>query len=317
MNVAAAEWITLLQREYLHSFVADGGAAVKIAVAPPENAPALLNDVTKMAQSEGYCVARVDAAITRVHMIDQIFYEVARQIDWDKAVNHWLRDLLQNNGILVPNEQALQDTEAIALANGRQRHELLQEINRLIDNALVQNYRLNREFRTALAMLCRSVTNPQNVSPSDAELIKQWLCGHKCNLSALHRLQIYQRIGRHNARWLLASLTFWLPQAGYRGLVLLLDLNAVVQERPAEAATVRYTRNTLLDTYEVLRQFIDDTDEMTHLLLIAVAGPGLLDDPRRNVDNYTALKLRIVDEVHDRSRSNPLNAMVRLATVEA
>lgn len=317
MSIAPGEWIGLLQREYLHSFVADGGAAVKIAVASPENAPALLNNVAAMAQSEGYCVARVDSSVTRVHMIDQIFYEVARQIDWDKAVNHWLRDLLQNNGILVPNEQALQETEAIALANGRQRHELLQEINRLIENALVQNYRLNREFRTALAMLCRNIINPQNVSPADAELIKQWLCGHKCNLSALHRLQIYGRIGRHNARWLLASLFFWLPQADYRGLVLLLDLNAVVQERAAEATTVRYTRNSLLDTYEVLRQFIDDTDEMTHLLLIAVAGPGLLDDPRRNVDNYTALKLRIVDEVHDRSRSNPLNAMVRLATVEA
>jgi hypothetical protein len=48
------------------------------------------------------------------------------------------------------------------------------------------------------------------------------------------------------------------------------------------------------------------------LLVVGVAGPGLLDDPRRGVDNYTALKLRIADEVRDRSRPNPLNAMVRL-----
>ena len=75
---------------------------------------------------------------------------------------------------------------------------------------------------------------------------------------------------------------------------------------------VRYTRSTVLDTYEVLRQFIDDTDEMSHLIVMAVAGPGLLDDPKRSVDNYTALKLRIVDEVRDRNRANPLNAMVRI-----
>jgi hypothetical protein len=111
---------------------------------------------------------------------------------------------------------------------------------------------------------------------------------------------------------LIGSLALWLSQVGYAGLALLLDLDAVVTDYPPGENPVRYTRNAVLDTYEVLRQFIDETDEMSHLLVVAVAGPGLLDDPRRSVDNYTALKLRIVDEVRDRSRPNPLNAMVRL-----
>jgi hypothetical protein len=104
----------------------------------------------------------------------------------------------------------------------------------------------------------------------------------------------------------------WLHEVGYAGLLLLLDLNAVVTDRPPGDGSVRYTRNAVLDTYEVLRQFIDETDEMAHMLVVGVAGPALLDDPRRSVDNYTALKLRTADEVRDRSRSNPLNVMVRL-----
>jgi hypothetical protein len=268
--------------------------------------------VEREAAGHGYLVARVDAAETRVHMIDRVFFAVARQVDWDGATDQYVRSLLQEHGIQVEDGQSLQDMDAIAALNGRLKPDLYGEINRLITNRILENYSLSREFRTALAMLCWGRINPQNVSPTDAEIVKQWLLGEKCSLSALKRMQIYQRIARNNARLLLGSLALWLSEVGYAGLALLLDLNAVVADVAPGVNLVRYTRSTVLDTYEVLRQFIDDTDEMSHMIVVAVAGPGLLDDPKRSVDNYTALKLRIVDEVRDRNRANPLNAMVRI-----
>jgi P-loop Domain of unknown function (DUF2791) len=312
MGVSLTEWVGLLRGEYLSEFIRSGGAAVKLAVISPDRAAAVLDAVAREAEHHGYLVARVDAAETRVHMIDRIFFAVARQVDWDAATDQYLRTLFQQHGIQVEEDQSLQEMDAIAAANGRLKPDLYGEINRLITNRILENYTLSREFRTALAMLCWGRINPQNVSPSDAEIIKQWLVGEKCSLSALKRMQIYQRIARNNARLLLSSLALWLHEVGYAGLALLLDLNAVVAEFAPGVNLVRYTRNAVLDVYEVLRQFIDDTDEMSHLILVAVAGPGLLDDPKRSVDNYTALKLRIVDEVRDRSRANPLNAMVRL-----
>jgi P-loop Domain of unknown function (DUF2791) len=312
MGVALTEWVGLLRDEYLAEFVASGGAAVKLAVAPPDRAPETLDAVARAAESHGYVVAQVDAAQTRVHMIDRLFHAVARQIDWDAVTDRFLRALFRDQGILVEAGRALHETDAIADANGRLKPDLLAEINRLITNRLLEDYTLSREFRTAVAMLCWGQINPQNVSPSDAEIIKQWLVGEKCSLSALKRMQIFQRIARHNARLMLSSLARWLHQVGDAGLVLLLDLNAVVATSPSLDNGLRYTRNAVLDAYEVLRQFIDEIDEMTHVMIVGVAGPGLLDDPRRSVDNYTALKLRIADEVRDRSRANPLNAMVRL-----
>jgi hypothetical protein len=310
--VALAEWIGLLRGEYLSEFIRSGGAAVKLAVISPEKAGAALDAVAREAAAQGYLVARVDAAETRVHMIDRLFSAVARQVDWDAAADQYLRALLRQQGIRVEEGQSLQDMDAIAAANGRHKPDLYGEINRLITNGILENYALSREFRTAIAMLCWGRVNPQNVSPTDAEIIKQWLVGEKCSLSALKRMQIYQRIARNNARLLLGSLAYWLHEVGYAGLALLIDLNAVVGEYAPGVNLVRYTRNAVLDTYEVLRQFIDDTDEMSHVIVVGVAGPGLLDDPKRSVDNYTALKLRIADEVRDRSRANPLNAMVRI-----
>src|SRR5437879_7249319 len=261
MGVSLTEWVGLLRGEYLSEFIRSGGAAVKLAVIAPEKAGAALDAVAREAAAQGYLVARVDAAETRVHMIDRLFFAVARQVDWDAATDQYVRSLLQEHGIQVEDGQSLQDMDAIAALNGRLKPDLYGEINRLITNRILENYSLSREFRTALAMLCWGRINPQNVSPTDAEIIKQWLLGEKCSLAALKRMQIYQRIGRHNARLLFSSLALWLHEVGYSGLLLLLDLNAVVTERPPGDTSVRYTRNAVLDTYAVLRQFIEETEE--------------------------------------------------------
>lgn len=320
MSVELNEWVGLLKSEYLDGFIEGGGAAVKIAVAPPASTSAVSSAVEAAALESGCLMARVDAGQTRVHMIDQVFFQVARQIDWDGLARRSLAGLLNGNGIAC-EPASLHDMEAVAQLNGRQRRDLLNEVNRLIDNAILKNYALSREFRTAMAMLCWGLVNPQNVAPTDSDLLVRWLRGEKIALSSLKKLQIYGRVGRHNARLMLASLARWARQSGHSGLVLLLDLQAVVQERARDDATgaytsLGYTRATLLDAYEVLRQFIDDTDETAHLLVVALAGPGLLEDAKRSVDNYTALKMRIVDEVHDRTRDNPLNAMVRLVPIQ-
>lgn len=312
MRTALAEWIRLLHDEYLADFIPAGGAAVKLAVAPEEETARVLDAVA--AAAPRYVVARVDAARTKVHMVDKLFHAVARQIDWRALSERWLRDRLQENGILLDDGQPLHAMDAIAELNDRPKTQLFGEISRLIVNGVMKDYTMCREFRTAMTMLCLGHINPQNVSPNDADVITQWLVGDKCNLGALKRMQIYQKVGRHNARLLLSSLALWLHKVGYAGLVLLADISAVVTEHAPFDNPVRYTRNSVLDTFEVLRQFIDDTDEMAYLLCVAVSGPGLVDEQnvKRNVDNYTALKLRIIDDVRDRHRANPLNAMVRL-----
>ncbi|HEY3377944.1 MAG TPA: BREX system ATP-binding domain-containing protein [Armatimonadota bacterium] len=313
MSITINEWVTRLRDEYLLEFIADGGAAVKIAVATPELRDAVAPAVRQAA--DGYLTAHVDAAQTKVHMVHQLFHAVARQVDWDGMAERWLRAALPACGILVEPEQPFSDMETIAHANGRSVQMLYGDINRLITNGILCDYRMGKEFRTAMAMLCLWRINPQNVSSNDAEMLKQWLIGERCNLSALKRMQIHQRIGRHNARLLLASLATWSRLVGYRGFVLTLDLTTVIENDVSLLTpVVRYSRAAVLDTYEVLRQCIDEVDEMTHFLLVAITGGGLLDpnNPRRNVDNYTALKLRIIDEVHDKHRANPLNVMVRL-----
>ncbi len=63
-----------------------------------------------------------------------------------------------------------------------------------------------------------------------------------------------------------------------------------------------------------MRQLVDNTDELSHCCVVAVAAPEFLSDSNRGVDAYQALKLRIYDEVRDRHRDNPYSSLVRLGS---
>src|SRR5438128_2346742 len=132
MPVSLAEWIGLLRKEYLAEFIPSGGAAVKLAVVSSDRIAQVLEAIEREAAEQGYRVARIDAAQTRVHMIDRLFYAVAHHVDWDAGTDRYLRALLRRHGIQVDDDCSLQDIDAIAEANGRQRSDLYGEIGRLI-----------------------------------------------------------------------------------------------------------------------------------------------------------------------------------------
>jgi hypothetical protein len=73
-----------------------------------------------------------------------------------------------------------------------------------------------------------------------------------------------------------------------------------------------YTRAAAMDLYEVLRQFIDSTDQMDSCFVAAVASPEFRDDEQRGLDIYQALKMRVADEVRAIQQDNPMASLVRV-----
>src|SRR6266508_4028358 len=134
-------------------------------------------------------------------------------------------------------------------------------------------------------------------------------------MAMLKSALIFRRITRHNARHLLFSLAHWLAVNGRAGLLLELDIRRLGHARrpsPEERSGHYYTKAAVLDGYEVLRQLVDNTDELSHCCVVVVAAPEFITDPNRGLDAYQALKLRIFDEVHDRHRDNTYSSLIRL-----
>ena len=118
---------------------------------------------------------------------------------------------------------------------------------------------------------------------------------------------------------MLAYLSHWLNVSGQSGLVLAIDISSFMSgKRPTGGDTesdssLYYSTSAVVDGYEVLRQFIDSTDELQNCLIVVFAPPEFLSNEQRGVRKYDALYLRIWDEVRDQHKMNPLSSLIRFS----
>lgn len=314
--IDASEYLDFFAREYLDDFVARGGAAVKFVVTGDDSAhESFSTQLARRATDAGYVHCTIDAAQTRVHMIDQVFFAVARQIDFDAGAAAFLRAALDE--LRMP----VDDGDDLTLAAIAERHaydpgELQRDINRVLQRKVLGDHGMTREFRVAMVRLCQGHLRGALGEDSEAQAIREWLRGELRHIVRLRSALIFTRIGRHNARAMLLSLSRWLQRTGTAGLSLEFDLRRLATaRRPVpvpEDAPVFYSKPAVLDTYEVLRQLIDATDELVWCSIVVTAPPEFLTDDKRGLDAYSALKLRLWNEVHDRQRDNPLSSLIRL-----
>jgi hypothetical protein len=318
ISLPANDWLAVLRKEYLQDFIRSGGAAVKFAV-PLENMEhqGLLDTLRQMAEEDGYLFVSVDAAIIRVHMIDRLFHAIARQVAWDDLAYAFLRSTLVAGHYRLPDDRKDFTLAQLAQLNGLNVPDMQAFINQMLRDRLFKNYAMTQEFRIAMLRLCRAQLVPNAVGAGMPEAIKEWLWGELRLIGALKSALIFQKIGRHNGRHMLCSLSHWLHVTGKAGLVVTLDISRFLEaRRPNEPDGLYYSTPAVLDGYEVLRQFIDGTDELQFCLIVVMAPPSFLTEERRGLRAYDALRLRIWDEVRDRQRPNPLSSLIRLSTHE-
>jgi hypothetical protein len=319
MYMNAGEWLEIVRKEYLADFIHKGGAAVKFIV--PKEQPdcsVLQQELRRIAESEGYQFASIDAARTPVHMIDHVFHKVAGDVDWDDLALSFMSDILVQNGFLIPAQREDFQLRKIAELNNRPENLFGTSFDTLLQKNLFYDYHMCQEFRIAMIRLCQAIIDTNGPSPVTPETIKDWLQGNLRHIAEVKPALIFQKIARHNARHMLSSLSYWLHLAGKSGLVIAIDISRCLMRRPKPRDTNDdsryYSIGTTLDTYEALRQFVDATDEMEFCFIVVAAPPEFLHpDERRGVHRYDALKLRIWDEVRDKNRVNPLSSLIRLS----
>jgi BREX system ATP-binding protein BrxC/D len=315
MEISPTVWLDVIRREYLDDFVRAGGAAVKVAVTEDEPARRALRErMQVLGQSAGFRVAVVDAAETKIQLMDRVFQAVARQMPWEETARAFLARTIEENGYQLPADRTNLTLIALAEANDVPDRRLNTSITDILWRSLFRDYAMSQEFRLAMVRLCRAQLYPDD-EPAVTEAVKAWLSGELRRISEVKRALIFQRIARHNARHLLASLSHWLRVTGSAGLLLILDIARCPLTVPREQRDggVYYSRPATFDAYEMLRQMIDSTDDVEGLLVTALAGPEFTTDVRRSYVQYPALHYRLADEVRDQYRPNPLSALVRIA----
>ena len=314
--ISPEEWLSRMRKEYLQDFIRQGGAAVKFVIPMDSIAHNQIRAGLQGAANDGgFHFAFVDATTTKLHWVDKLFHQVAQQIDWDGLAYAFLCHLLAEP-YKLPKERSQFGLQQIALLNDLNENMLKTKIESLLEKALFQDYAMSQEFRIAMLHLCMAQLNPSEVNPDLRDTVKEWLRGELGHIAALKPALIFQKIGRHNARHILFSLAHWLKLAGRSGLVIVLDITRYIEgTRPKEPdGTLYYSAPALLECYEVLREFIDSTDELEYSFICVIAPPAFVnEDERRGLWAYDALRLRIWDEVQDKRLMNPLSTLVRIS----
>ena len=313
MPITLDNWLAPIKREYLDTFIPDGGGAVRFVVADDATLSALRERLTAAAEEAGLSMLCIDAATARLHMLHYVFFCIANELDWEILVQKQLEILVAEAGYRWPQPGRRTSLVSLAESNGIAPPIMRTTLQQHITQAVWEDARLAQDFRKAIIALLDAQLVDDKDSLRDAVL--DWMRGDLRSLKGVRDAQIGARIGRHNARAMLMSLCHWLRSCECRGLVLLLDIRRLLRERREVLEGVAYSPAAVMDCYEVLRQVIDDSEHFEGLFLVAVGDARLINDdaPKRALSQYTALKMRVWDDVRPQGRDNPLSPLVVIA----
>jgi len=316
-TLSTREWLDVLCSEYLDDFIPAGGAAVKFAVACDGTPTAdLAKRVADAAAADEYCVARLSAARVRIHMIDKTFHAIAAQVPWAELAAARLATLAEGSFSPPATMGPGAVDQQMAQASGGDTEYVRMVMNQKIAGNVFKDRELARDFRIAMTWLCRARLNGGAEGETQQNAIKEWLTGEVRAISNMKPYQIYTKINRTNARHHFESLFTWVRRCGRPGTVVVIDAGRLTEAKPERDGTITYTKGSRLDAYEVLRQFVDGTDQLNGGLIVVVVDREFLDtEPgSRGLGAYSALMNRVFDEVHDRNFANPLSSLLRLTT---
>lgn len=316
-GLSAGSYAEFVAKEYLDGYVRGGGAAVRFVVTGSDEVTLRWHQqLASVASAEGYLYVAADAGEVRVHLIEQLYAAIARQLDWSDLARRQVASAWEQLGLPAPDPSQL-SVAVVAVHHDIDPREAARSMRRQLEGALLRDSSLAREFRLAVLRLCQAELGTGEVSAAERQAVLSWLRIEPVALRELRSASLYARIGRHNARSMLVSLAAWQARVVGAGLVLDLDLGRLtVSRRPPidERVGFYYSKAAVLDAYEVLRQLVDATDNLRGVFVAVALPPQLVSDETRGLPAYSALQLRVVDEVRDRRRANPFAAMVRLET---
>lgn len=315
-TLRSGDWLPVIRDEYLTSYVARGGSSVKFAVPLGGGEPAAIRaEVERLARDSGHLFVSVDAASTKVHMIDHVFYALAEQVPWRQTVRTVIGRRVTSLGLAMPPDTTDGPLfEAIAAVNELDPDYVQLELRRKVVQQVFRDYRLAKDFRVAMTHLILAELSGGHEADTVFDTLRDWLTGANRAVSAVKPYQIYRRIDRASARFFLESTVSWITLAGYAGTTIVMDISRLGLARNPRDDRIFYSRAAAIDAYEVLRQFIDTIDRLSNCMIVVLAGREFLDDDpgSRGLGGYAALKFRIFDEVRDRRIVNPFASLVRL-----
>lgn len=308
------------QEKYLREYIKEGGSKIKFVTGQKGSGKSHLLKLTAvLAEQENYVTAAFSAKEIWMHDFREIYIEILRQCDLLECLRRCSYKIIENCGFDyqdVPENMAFMDYLAQNdLADAITRREIrLQLKSMFLENPLIDN-----NFALACSLLTGGILGHPLLEEQNKELLLGWLEGDRSvKITSLRSLGLSpSRITKVNARHMLRSLAQVIHMAGYAGLLVTVDDMEILLSR-SSLELIHYTKLKREDTYESIRQLIDDIDSLKNIMFVFAFDRELLDNDNAGIKSYQALWMRIQNEIISRrfNRFTDIVDMDRLAAQE-
>ncbi|MCD8075221.1 MAG: ATP-binding protein [Lachnospiraceae bacterium] len=308
------------QKQYLQEYIRDGGSKIKFVTGRPGSGKThFLRLMTGLARKENYKTVSFSAKDIWMHDFRDIYVEIINQCDIMDCLTAASRKVIREMGYdpaEIPEGMKFIDYLS---QSGFGDPMTRREIRSVLRNIFLDNPLLDNNFALACSMLTGSILGYPILEEQNKELLLSWLRADRdVKLAQLRALGFYPaKISKYNARNMLRSLAEVIHMGGYSGLFLAIDDVEILISRTS-LETVHYTKMKRDDTYESIRQLIDDIDSMHHVFFVYAFDRALIDNENAGLKSYQALWNRIQNEIVG-ERFNRFSDMVdldRLASQE-
>ena len=310
------DWLDATASNYLEDFVPAGGSAVKFAIAMGDvSTSEITAGVSDRARDLGFLAATIDASRVKIGSIKKVLGSISAQIDLYDLIDKLIVNLMADQHWVAPAPGPESLAERLAASNGIDAESLALMARPALVQKIFRNDQIAQDMRAAIVGLANERLIGGDSMVTAFSTIGEWLTGNLTKISSVRRYQIHSKVNRGNARFLFESLLQVIKLAGIPGMVVTVDISRFLNTE-SQPDQISYAKASLLDAYEVLREFVDATDDLENFLMVVAAPMSFLDTNTkgRGLGRYPALYNRVYDEVRDRNLTNPLSALVRVGT---
>ena len=306
------------REKYLQEYIRNGGSKIKFVTGRTGSGKThFLRLMMAVAREEHYKTVWFSAKDIWMHDFKEIYVEIFHQCDLLSCLEAASGSLIREMGYDPQDIPAGMKFIDYLSQNGEGDAVTKREIRAQLRRFFLENPMMDNNFALACSMLTGSILGYPILEEQNQELLLSWLEGDRSiKLSQLRALDFYpSRITKYNARHMLRSLAEVVRMGGFSGLFMAVDNMEILISRSSLEA-VHYTKMKREDTYESIRQLIDDIDSMKNIMFVYAFDRELIDNENAGLKSYQALWMRIQNEIVG-ERFNRFTDMVDLDRLAA
>ena len=286
-------------RNYLTTYLPAGGSKIKFITGNSGSGKTHFSRAVEgEAEDLGFLTVSFSAKKVWLHDFREVYLEILRQCDIEQVLKRCADQVVREmnaNPEDIPEGSSFLDLLA---ERGEADAFTKNAIRGILREMFTKNPLLDNTFALCCSMLVGGTLGHPVLESASRKLILAYLSGDKTvKASQLRAIGLNPSpITKYNARHLLRSLCEVVKLAGYTGLLVTVDDLEILMNRTT-GDPIRYTKLRRDDTYESIRQLIDDIDSMRYIGFLFCFDRELMENESVGMKTYQALWMRIQNEV--------------------